>query len=115
MSVGVNTWIGVVPSVSIPVTGISASAVDAGMKNAVVEGGMVTTEVKVEVDIGAADSNAAPTMTRFTTVLAVRIAPRIRRAVSRMQIFFSHCMDRSYSSAWGHSSIEQNSKIPFFV
>jgi hypothetical protein len=51
----------------------------------------------------------------LATVLAARIVPTIRRNVMRMHIFFSHCMDRSYSSAWGHSSVGQNSKIPFLV
>jgi hypothetical protein len=61
----------------------------------------VTVLVAVDSSMGAAASNAAPTMIRFTAALAARIAPMIRRVVIRMQIFFSQCIAGSYSSDLG--------------
>ena len=63
-------------------------------------------EVGVGVVVEAA-SKAAPTMIRFTKLATIRIAIAIRRAVIRMQILFFQCMDHSYSSSLGHSSMGQ--------
>jgi hypothetical protein len=65
--------------------------------------------------VGESSPKTTPTITRFATVLAARIAMKMRRIVMRMRISFSQCMDHLYSSDLGHWSVSQNSKMPFLV
>ena len=121
MSVGVSVSVGVVLDVCVGVFVVASvcvnipRSVEVGARSVIVDGGVVDIGVKVRATEEGAASNTAPTMTKFTAVVAVRIAATMRRVVSRKQIFFSQCMDHSYSSGSGHWSIGQNSKIPFLV
>lgn len=108
--VGVDVKVGLLVrvnvSVELEVVVLVFQGVTVGLLNIAVRVFVADNEVGVSIVVEAT-SKAAPTMIKFTELAAIRIAIVIRRAMILMQILFFHCMDRSYSSSLGHSSMGQ--------
>lgn len=112
VTVDVSVLVKVAVSVGLGIDVTVPSEVAVGTRNVVVRMSVGGNEVDVDVSVNAT-SKVAPTMIKFTELAATRIATTIRRAVILIQILLLHCMDDSYSSILGHSSVGQKSKIPF--
>lgn len=121
MAVGVSECVGVAlgdgagVSVGASVSVNISCMVEAGTGDVMLNGDAVGEGVTGGAAGEEATPYTAPTMAKFAKMLAIRIAPTIRRAVIRMQIFFSQCIGHPYSSSLGHCSIGQNSNIPFLA
>lgn len=88
--------------------GVSEGTIEVEVEMSDVSVGLEEVNPGVSVEDVGACINTAPTMSKFTILAAVRIAPIIRRIVSRKQIFLFFSMGYPYSSVLGHCSPGQN-------